>query len=399
MRRTTLAVFLVTLAVAACAPAADEGAFPATTPASLIVLPDAAAAPVAAVPVPPPLPPPPTAQGALVCRFDPLDVDVAGLSLVPGGPPFASIAGGGKTRLELLDSGDWQGARVDVEAFGVTVRGIADAEAIYLHFRRPTLIAGILVPYAYTHVAWKAAPAGRIAVTVPSLGHEGDRLRSDAIAALVEHPCSDLTPGNAEYEVEAAFGPMPKKRPARLLPNRRVAVSTAPSGPTAAEVSVDNDSLFIDVLETRGPSSRIEIDLGDALLVGWVASRNVAPRPKEEGGMGGILGALGGSGDDLTRGGKRTACDREVPLVASVDGESRTVGAIHKGTAFFVLERRGELARIALDGRPPSIADMVGDGPGDAGAPPALAGAIVLRDPKAALLVRSADLSGCAKPH
>jgi hypothetical protein len=396
MQRTTLASLLVTFALGACAPGADEGGF-ATTPASLIVLPDAAPVPAASASVPP-LPPPPAAPGTVVCRYEPMDVDVTAVTLAPGGPPFASIAGGGKTRLELLDSGDWQGARVEVDAFGVTVHGIASAESLYLHFRRPTLLAGVLVPYAYTHVTWKGAAAGKVAVSVPSLGHEGDRLRSDAIAAPIEHPCDDLTPGNPNYDAETGFGALPKGRPARLLPNRRVAVSAVPSGPVVAELVLDkSDSPDIDVLGAKGPASRIEVDVGDALLVGWVTTRNVAPRPKDEGSMGGILGALGGGGDDLTRGGKRTVCDRELPLLASVDGETRTVGAIHRGTAFFVLERRAELAftRVALEGAPVSIADMIGDGQGDAGPPPTLAGAVIQRDSKAALLVRSADLPGC----
>jgi len=336
--------------------------------------------PVASTPPPPPSPPPPAEtplpptvalDAAVACTFDTPQwrgtADITDLSLRPGGKTFARITGGaGRLSIPTGPAGD---TVLEIRDGGITVGGHVPAAASALRPNKPFVMNGFAIPTIFAHLAWSEGADGSLTVT-----HAGDADLEVLDPPLrATQPCGDLGLEGGSFVAEDAVpggGESKKKDVKAFLPGSRVELMSEPKGKPVARIAVKN-AMHVDVFESRGGMSRVSFaGAGTLIVFGWVKTSDLKPA--------GIFAGYGSGGG--RRGPREPAfdvkerlrCDKEVPLVAEVDGERRTVGAIGKSTPIDVLERADDEARVRVWTKAIHVAEG------------------------ASFLVRAFDLSGCA---
>ncbi|UQA55774.1 hypothetical protein [Polyangium aurulentum] len=312
--------------------------------------------PVASTPPPPPSPSspaetpfPPTValDAAVACTFDTPQwrgiADITDLSLRPGGKPFARITGGaGRLSVPTGSAGD---TVLEIKDGGITVGGHVPAAATAIRPHEPFVMNGFAIPTIFAHLAWSEGAAGSLTVT-----HAGDEDLEVLDPPLrATRPCGDLGLEGGSFVAEEAVpggGESKRKDVKAFAPGSRVELSSEPKGKPVARIAV-KEARLVDVFESRGGMSRVSFAGADMLIVfGWVKTSDLKPAP--------ILAGYGSGGG--RRGPREPAvvvkerlrCEKDVPLVAEVEGERRTVGAIGKSTPIDVLERADDAARVRV---------------------------------------------------
>lgn len=266
------------------------------------------------------------------------------LRLRDRGPVFAEVGGGVDARLHL-PPGRPSGAAIEVDAGGVSLRGRVDAEAIPIRPARPIAFQGFAVPLGATLLELGEAAEGKVTVTWP--GAEGIKPLHAPVSERLR--CDDVTVGELEIDAVVAAGVLDGEREARLRLGRAIPLSATPGGPPAAELlPADDEDADVTVVGISGGRSRVLWWREDALIVGWVPSAELRPKPS----AGGLLGEAFGVGGLGLRGigeGEARVCAADVPLLAQAGGERATVGAVRAGTAIEVLDRGAPYARVSVD--------------------------------------------------
>ncbi len=362
---------LLPLLLASCAPPPPAEA-PPPVEAPPLVAPAPAPAP-SSTPDPPadkPLPPAVALEAAVACTFDTPRwdgaVDITDLALRPGGKPFVRITGGAaQLSIPVGPAGD---TLLQIRDAGFTVEGHAPATAAALRPNVPIVLNGFAIPTMYARLAWSEGTGGSLTLT-----HASDAELEVLDPPLrATRPCGDVGLEGGSFEAEDAVpggGEAKKKEVKAFLPGSRVELASEPKGKPVARVTV-KEATLVRVFESRGGMSRVSFPGGMLVLFGWVKTSDLKP-----------AGPLSGYGSGHGRKGlkepafavqERLRCASDVPLVAEVEGERRTVGAIGKNKPIEVLERAPDEARVRVWTKGIHAAEG------------------------ASLLVRAVDVAGCA---
>jgi hypothetical protein len=317
-----------------------------------------------------PLPPPIALDAEVACAFDTPRwngaVDITDLAFRPGGKPFVRITNGAaRLSIPVGPAGD---TVLQIRDGGITVEGHAPAAASALRPNVPFVLNGFAIPTLFARLGWTEGTA--TSLTVTHAGAEALEVLEPPLRAT--RPCADVGLEGSSFDAEGAVpegGEANKKAVMAFLPGSRVALAREPKGKPVARIGV-KEATLVDVFESRGGMSRVSFPISTFVVFGWVKTSDLKPG-----------GPISGYGSGHGRKGlrepafvvkERLRCENEVPLVAEVDGERRTVGAIGKNTPIDVLERADDEARVRVWTKGIHAAEG------------------------ASLLVRAFDISGCA---
>ncbi|MRG96156.1 hypothetical protein [Polyangium spumosum] len=339
---------LLLLASCAAAPLPAEPPLLVNPPPPVAAAPPADPAPPPAPPPPPetPLPPLVALDAPIACTFDAPRwrgaTDIAELALRLGGKPFVRITGGAaRLSVPVGPAGD---TVLQIQDAGFTVQGHLPASASSLGPNEPFVLNGFAIPTIFARLAWSEGKDASLAVT-----HAG----SDDLEVLdpplrATRPCADVGLDGRSFVADEAVpggGESKKQDVKAFLPGSRVAIAVEPKGKPVARIAV-KEATHVTVFESRGGMSRVSLPVGTLVVFGWVKTSDLKP-----------AGSLSGYGTGSGRRGlrppevvvkERLRCEHDVPLVAEVEGERRTVGAIGKTTPIEVLERVGDEARVRV---------------------------------------------------
>lgn len=283
----------------------------------------------------------------------------------PTSQPFAEVPAARSVTLQLPVGAASLGAAMEIDAYGVVVRGNVASNEIPLHPRRSFDVAECVIPMSFAKLHWLEGKLDAVRVSVDV----DPRIRPVKGRFEVERPCSDLALDSGNFDpVKSLDRPLPDAN-MRLRGWRTTAVSVTPGGPVVAEVSLlgrrDDD---IDVLEFGDKHARIIWTGDDAIVFGWVSRTALV---KAGGAIGDAYGAggLGLAGTGMTT---KLRCPRDVPLSARVGGVTREVGNVSRETAIERVRTEGDWSVVSF---PESS---------------------VQASPRAELVVPAAALAGCA---
>lgn len=291
-----------------------------------------------------PLPPPVALDAAVACSFEAPrwrgTADITELALRPGGKPFVRITGGAaRLSVPVGPAGD---TVLQIQDAGFAVNGHAPASASVLSPNLPFVMNGFAIPTIFARLAWSEGKDGALTVTHDGVA-ELEVLDSPLRAT---RPCSDVGIDGGAFAADEAVpggGEKNKKDVKAFLPGSRVALATEPKGKPVARIAVA-EATHVQVFESRGGMSRVSLPVSTLVVFGWVKTSDLKPAGSLSGyGSGHGSKGLRPPAFDVK---ERLRCVHDVPLVAEVDGERRTVGAIRKDTTFEVGEREGEEARV-----------------------------------------------------
>lgn len=305
------------------------------------------------------------AQDAASCTFRAArwPSGAVGLRFRAGVRPFAKVLRGTEVELALPSGKSSIGAALHVNAGGVVVGGNIEEKDVPLKPAKPFVVRGFLIPEAGQPLVWESGAPGTLDVSFeldPQIQLVTPGTRST-------RACGDLAIDAASFEAWFAIGVELDRKPA-LLRGASVPLAVDAGGPAVAHVDASR-AIGVDVLETRGSSSRATWSAGSVVVFGWVPSSAIHPPPT--GGLGYGTGT-GFSGVGSSVSSRWIACKHELPLFARVDGEEHAVGTVRPGVMLDVGEGTARL-RVTF----PHAAIRPAEG--------------------AAFLVNAADLEGCGR--
>jgi hypothetical protein len=263
----------------------------------------------------------------------------------PDGPAFATL-GGASATIDLTTAGPSAGAAARVVRAGFTLQGLVAADDLELGPARAVALAGFVVPLPGARFTWKGTAPGTIRIgftldaeieILPEAGLDGASLPCDAVA--LDHPT---------FDARTAAPRGAKEKEMLLRAGKLVPLSRTPEGPPVARLRVTGGDASVTLVEKRGRHALVRREEPLAIVFGWVPSAALRTPPADS------IGELYGIGDiGLTGKGAPIAprvvrCDREVPLVAEIAGERRTVGSAAAGTALPLLGRKGDIVAVIL---------------------------------------------------
>ena len=359
----------------------------------------AAPAPASAPAAPAALPAPPSSvapadapelalpAAACVVRGRGLPASRQELRLAADGPAFAIVrpvlgfgsllapgAPGGPVELHI-PAGPAGALGLRVESDELDIRGLVDAADIQLHARAPVVLGGFLVLRGGLRLIGVDADAiavePRLGPGIEVLGEPPrPTLRCDELAL---HEAADVDPD--------LLPRAPREEFALLRAGSPIALAVDIAGETVARLHPTTDmNRAVSVVETRGKRARVVWDHGAASVFGWIAAASLEPLVRQRG-VDGEMAAPWRPEPALAR----LRCDRRVPLLAELDGQRRTVGAVLPGVVIEVIARSDGRARIAAPTTAPTAPTLGGPTTPD-----------IIPARRAAFLVRDADLDGCA---
>lgn len=336
------------LLLAACSPAASP-------PTTVVVEPTAPAAPAPVTDREPPAPAPPAveAPGQQGCLLP--SSGYHALRFRADGPPFASL-GGTSATIDLTTSGPSAGAAARAVRAGFTLQGIVAAEGITVVPARAVVIAGFVVPKPGAALPWKGTLPGTIKVSF-ALEADVEALPEAGLADL-GLPCDAVSLDHAYFDPRTAAPRSPKEKEMLVRAGKVVPLSRTPEGPPVARLRLTGDDLSVTLVLTRGRRALVRREQQSALVFGWVSAADLHAPPADQIGEAYGIGDLGMVGKATPASVRTVRCDRDVPLVAEVAGERRTVGSVAAGTALVLLDRTGDLISVKL---PDKLADVEAD--------------------------------------
>jgi hypothetical protein len=308
----------------------------------------------------------------------------AGVTLeIAPGVPYARVAQLGSIEVTLPIGRDTPAAGVSVAAGNVKLKGFATPASLALYPARPFVIGEVVVPGPHSRLRWGEVAANRVAVEVELAKESRTEFRDVKGPLRVSRPCGDLRLTSlGSFDSYDAFGGRGYDLAAGLRSSSPVPIAAQPNGPPLAKLVVNrkaarNEVTVID--QEEGGWSRIARPAtGDLLVVGWVKQKRLGKPPARDttlaafgGGAARTAAAGGGAVDPAAV----FACAREIPLIAEVGSQRRTVGSIGGGTHLLT----------AATADPELVTVQFPDG--------AAAAVTPLKGTR--LLVRRADVAGC----
>lgn len=404
-RPARIAVLSALSASGALVACASEPPPRAVEPVSVVV-PPPTAEPIASAPPTPPPAPPPVELPPEIPRPSPggcaLSTKIwrqsTPLRLGPKGPSFAQVERG-QARLVLPAGDPAQGAYLETDQEGVTLRGIVLPDTFVLHPTHPLTVARMVVVLdGGARLRWSGGGGNRVVTRFEPfpmpLGFDFSTHDKPAgqveyglvgvQEATVELGCEEVALDRGSYDLRQPPGLPSTTKNGWLLRDRDIPVSALPDGAPSAVLRLhprrDNGPLDdqVEILESRGKSTRILYRRSDALVIGWVATDALKlgkhPRMLREAAEFGMIGLLNGAPEEpAPPPPPKVTCPADLALVAEHEGVRATVGAIHAGTPLLPGSADGAFTHVDL----------------------ASPGGIKL-EKGTALLVRSSDLAACS---
>jgi hypothetical protein len=304
------------------------------------------------------------------------------LRLRPGGPPYAEASGEAENiKLVLPVGGAERGATVELDALGVRLRGILEADEVRLFPALPFVVGGVLVPGGDMPLRWTSTAAG--SVTYELRGRHP--LSFVGQASGLTRSCDEVNAERTFFEPSdaPAIKAMRASRPARLRRGVRIPLAEEAGGAPRAMIELGKgDPDGVSIAAVRGGSSRIlwwaggaDESEGSLLVFGWVPSSSLRPGSDSGSVSGGKSGGVSGSLHWV-------GCPEDLPLWAEIGGERLLIGRALKGT------RVQGAAGGATEGDLTAV-EIVGP------AHHALPKPVVRAAPGARLLMRPSDVERC----
>ena len=259
------------------------------------------------------------------------------LEIAPG-VPFARVAPIGSIEV-TLPIGREAPAGVSVVVGNVKLKALATPSGLALYPARPFVVGEVLVPGPHSPLRWTEVAAGRVAVEVELPKESRTEVRDVKGPLRASRPCGDLRLTSlASFDSYDALGGRGTDQTAGLRSSAPVPIAAQPNGPALAKLVVNRKGAFNEVTvidDNEAGWSRIaRAGTGDLLVVGWVKQKQLGKPPARDSatatfGAGGFKsGTAGGATIDPAQ---VYACAKEIPLVAEVGLQRRTVGSIGGG--------------------------------------------------------------------
>jgi len=264
----------------------------------------------------------------------------AGVTLeIAPGVPYARVAQFGSLEVTLPVGKDAPAAGVSVAAGNVKLKGLATPAGLALYPARPFVVGEVLVPGPHSRLRWREVAADRVAVEVELAKEIRTEFRDVKGPLRTSRACADLRLTSlANFDSYDAFGGRGSDQAAGLRSSAPVPLAAQPNGPPLAKLVVNRKAALNEVTvideDAAGWSRIARPATGDLLVVGWVKQKQLGKPPARETtfaafNAGGIKpGASGGAPVDPSA---VYACAHEIPLVAEVGAQRRTVGSIGGG--------------------------------------------------------------------
>ena len=261
--------------------------------------------------------------------------DVVTLEILPG------VAYARAAEIESLEAtlavGRDAPAGVQVVVGNVKLRGLAASSTLALYPARPFVIGEVLVPGPQSRLRWGDVAANSVTVELPLAKENRTEVRDVKAPLRATRPCADLRlTGRASFDSYAAVGGRGYDQVAGLRSSAPVPISAQPNGPTLAKLVVSRKAALNEVTvldeDAAGWSRIARPAAGDLLVVGWVKQQKLGKPPARETtyavfNAGGLKPA-GAAGVAAAPPSPPFACAKELPLVAEVGSQRRTVGTI-----------------------------------------------------------------------
>src|SRR4051812_9268009 len=264
----------------------------------------------------------------------------AGVTLeIAPGVPYARVTQVGSMEVTLPVGRDAPPAGVSVTAGNVRLKGMATPSGLALYPARPFVISEVLVPGPHSRLRWGDVTADRVAVEVELAKESRAEFRGVKGPLRVPRPCADLRLTSlASFDSYDAFGGRGYDLAAGLKSSSPVPIAAEPNGPPLAKLVVNRKAALNEVTvidEDQAGWSRIARPAtGDLLVVGWVKQKQLGKPPVRDT----TLAAFGAGAFKAGAGGGGAidpaaifACAKEIPLVAEVGSQRRTIGSIGGG--------------------------------------------------------------------
>ncbi len=277
------------------------------------------------------------AAGGCTLRASKSGVGVT-LEIAPG-VPYARVAPVGSMEVTLPIGRDAPAAAVSVAAGNVKLKGLATPSGLALYAARPFVVGEVLVPGPHSRLRWGEVAADRVGVEVELAKDSRTEFRDVKGPLRASRPCGDLRLTSlANFDSYDALGGRGTDQTAGLRSSAPVPIAAQPNGPALAKLVVNRKGAFNEVTvidENEAGWSRIaRPTTGDLLVVGWVKQKQLGKPPARDTtmaafGAGGFK--PGGSGGATVDPAQVYACAKEIPLVAEVGPQRRTVGSVGGG--------------------------------------------------------------------
>lgn len=311
----------IVLVISACAPASSE-----RTKLSTPVVASAGAAPPVA-PAPSASPAEPvlpqffeiTEPGNAVCRVSDGLWTFDKLRLSENGEPFATVIdAAGAVVLPTTDAPTHAVASFDLDQ--ITLRALIKAEDLHFFARAPLHLLGVLTPDGDAELAWRGADSSGIRVE-----HDGAGVLSAAVSDRV--PCKDI--GLVATKVDARkFITDKKTLPKRYVVESGAKLARESGGEPVAELAGATE---VEVLQTRGATTRVLATGYRFVVSGWVASKDLTRTMMK--GLYGVGEGYGKPGQKIASG-TYSSCPIDLALFAEIGSERAHVGTIRAGAIF-----------------------------------------------------------------
>jgi hypothetical protein len=261
------------------------------------------------------------------------------------GPAFATL-GGTSATIDLTTAGPAAGAAARAVRAGFTLQGIVSAIDLELGPARALTLGGFLVPLPSARFAWKGTAPGTIQIgfaleaeieILPEAGLDKASLPCDAVS--LDHP---------SFDTRTAFPRGPKEKEMLVRAGKVVPLSRTPEAPPVARLRFTGDDASVTLVEKRGRHALVRREEPTAILFGWVATADLHVPPADSIGDAYGIGDLGLTGTGAPLATRVVHCDRDIPLVAEMAGERRTIGTVAAGTALSLLDRKGDIIAVVL---------------------------------------------------
>jgi hypothetical protein len=326
------------LSLAACAP-------PPPPVGAVVIGPPRAAAPV--IEPRPAAPPALEEPGPEACRYT--TDDGYDLRFRPDAPPFAHL-GGARAAITLSTQGPARGALARATKDGFSLNGVVTSDDLVLHPAHAVVLGGLVVPGPSAALGWKATAPGL--VTIAYTPPQEVELLPGAGLDAARVPCASVGLSRARFEPRSAAPRAPKEREGLLGAGKVVPLSREHDAAPVAKLHVPKDGdALVAIVDARRTRSRVRWELDGAVVFGWVPTSAVAPAPTDMIGDMFAIGDIGLSGTAERHVTRVLRCPRELPLVAEVRGERRTVGSIAAGSPVRLLPSKGDLLSVQLPER------------------------------------------------
>jgi hypothetical protein len=306
--------------------------------------------------------------------------DVVTLEMSPG-VPYARAADIESLEATLAVGRDAP-AGVQVVVGNVKLRGLAASSTLALYPARPFVIGEVLVPGPQSRLRWSDVAANSVTVELLLAKENRTEVRDVKAPLRATRPCADLRlTGRASFDSYAAVGGRGYDQVAGLRSSAPVPISAQPNGPTLAKLVVSRKAALNEVTvideDAAGWRRIARPAAGDLLVVGWVKQDKLGKPPARDTTFAvfnaGGLKPAGATGAGVPPS-PPFACAKELPLVAEVGSQRRTVGTIGSGVRMRATPADADHVAVAFaDGAAMNVRPVDG----------------------ARLLVRRSDFDGC----